>query len=159
LGLENLEERLVMSRVVALHAPSVGPAHVLVMKDLAPAKAATGIAAQTPQVSTNLVIQMPGQMQAGQPQASQSEIIGPPLLGFPQLTLADLTRGTMQPTDMVQAQTIYTQVASEAVKQPSQRWQIIADTEARILEITQDVTVNKAQTPDRAFSAMDGYLI
>jgi hypothetical protein len=31
-------------------------------------------------------------------------------------------------------------------------------TEAAAQEITQDVTVNKAKTADKAFSAMDGYI-
>jgi hypothetical protein len=31
-------------------------------------------------------------------------------------------------------------------------------TPAKIAEITQDVTVNKAKTADKAFNAMDGYI-
>ena len=64
----------------------------------------------------------------------------------------------MQATDMQQAQTIYTQVASDAKKQQTERWKIMQDTQTKIFEITQDVTVNKAKTADKAFSAMDGYI-
>ena len=32
------------------------------------------------------------------------------------------------------------------------------DTQSKIFEITQDVTVNKAKTADKAFAAMDGYI-
>lgn len=64
----------------------------------------------------------------------------------------------MQATDMQQAQTIFTQVAADAQKQRAERWKIMQDTQTKIFEITQDVTVNKAKTADKAFNAMDGYI-
>jgi hypothetical protein len=64
----------------------------------------------------------------------------------------------MQATNMQQAQTLYTQVAADAQKQQTERWKIMQDTQTRIFEITQDVTVNKAKSADKAFKAMDGYI-
>ena len=64
----------------------------------------------------------------------------------------------MQATDMQQAQTIFSQVAADAQKQRAERWKIMQDTQTKIFEITQDVTVNKAKTADKAFNAMDGYI-
>ncbi len=64
----------------------------------------------------------------------------------------------MQATDMQQAQTIYTQIAANAQKQRTERWKIMTDTQTKIFEITQDVTVNKAKTADKAFNAMDQYI-
>ncbi|MBI3927715.1 MAG: hypothetical protein HY319_19400 [Armatimonadetes bacterium] len=64
----------------------------------------------------------------------------------------------MQATDMQQAQTIYSQVAADAQKQRTERWKIMSDTQTKIFEITQDVTVNKAKTADKAFNAMDQYI-
>lgn len=46
-----------------------------------------------------------------------------------------------------------------AAQSPAQnRLQIMKATQAKIFEITQDVTVNKAKTADKAFNAMDGYI-
>lgn len=64
----------------------------------------------------------------------------------------------MQATDLQQAQTIYTQIAADAQKQRAERWKVMSDTQTKIFEITQDVTVNKAKAADKAFQAMDGYI-
>jgi hypothetical protein len=64
----------------------------------------------------------------------------------------------MQATDMQQAQTIFTQVQADAQKQRAERWRILQDTQTRIFQLTQDVTVNRARTQDRAFNAMDQYI-
>ena len=61
-------------------------------------------------------------------------------------------------TDKQQEQTIYTQIAADAQKQRMERWKIMQDLQTKIFEITQDVTVNKAKTADKAFQAMDGYI-
>lgn len=61
-------------------------------------------------------------------------------------------------TDMQQAQTIYTQIAADAQKQRAERWKIMQDTQTKIFEITQDVTVNKAKTVDKGFNAWDQYI-
>ena len=64
----------------------------------------------------------------------------------------------MMTTDSNQAQTIYTQIAADAVKQRAERWKIQQDLQTKLFEITQDVTVNKAKAADKAFTAMDGYI-
>jgi hypothetical protein len=75
---------------------------------------------------------------------------------FNQANIAALFQ--MQVTDMQQAQTIFAQVAADAQKARADRWKIMQDTQTKIFEITQDVTVNKAKTADKAFNAMDGYI-
>ncbi len=64
----------------------------------------------------------------------------------------------MQATDMQQSQTIMTQIAADAQKQAAQRWKIMQDVQTKVFEITQDVTVNKAKTQDKAFNAMSAYI-
>jgi hypothetical protein len=61
-------------------------------------------------------------------------------------------------TDMQQAQTVYTQIAADAQKQQMEREKIKADLQTKIFEVTQDITVNKQKTADKAFNAMDGYI-
>ncbi|MCL5036184.1 MAG: hypothetical protein M1269_03600 [Chloroflexi bacterium] len=54
--------------------------------------------------------------------------------------------------------TIYTQTLAETQKQQMQRWQILQDTQTKIFEIQQDVTVNKAKTQDKMFQKWDEYI-
>ena len=61
-------------------------------------------------------------------------------------------------TDQQQAQTVYTQIAADAQKQRMERFKIMADLQTKIFEITQDITVNKAKTADKAYQQMDGYI-
>ena len=61
-------------------------------------------------------------------------------------------------SDMQQAQTIYTQIAADAQKQRMERFKIMADLQTKIFEITQDITVNKAKTADKAYTQMDAYI-
>lgn len=61
-------------------------------------------------------------------------------------------------TDFQQAQTIQTQIAADAQKQQMQRWKILQDTQTKIFEIQQDVTVNKAKTQDKMFNKWDQYI-
>lgn len=63
-----------------------------------------------------------------------------------------------QMTDFQNAQTIYTQVEAEAQKSEMSRWQILQDTQTKIFEIQQDVTVNKAKTQDKMFDKWDEYI-
>lgn len=64
----------------------------------------------------------------------------------------------MYMTDMQQAQTVYTQIAADAQKQQMEREKIKADLQTKVFEVTQDITVNKAKTADKAFNNMDGYI-
>ncbi|MCL5037267.1 MAG: hypothetical protein M1269_09160 [Chloroflexi bacterium] len=60
--------------------------------------------------------------------------------------------------DQQNAMTIYTQTLAETQKQQMQRWQILQDTQTKIFEIQQDVTVNKAKTQDKMFQKWDEYI-
>ena len=61
-------------------------------------------------------------------------------------------------TDMQQAQTVYTQIAADAQKQQMEREKIKADLQTKVFEVTQDITVNKQKTADKAFNNMDTYI-
>ena len=61
-------------------------------------------------------------------------------------------------SDVQQAQTIATQMMADNQKQQMRRWQIMQDTQTKIFEIQQDVTVNKAKTQDKMFNKWDQYI-
>lgn len=64
----------------------------------------------------------------------------------------------MYMSDYQQAQTIQTQIGADAQKQQMERWKILQDTQTKIFEIQQDVTVNKAKTQDKMFNKWDDYI-
>ncbi|MGM9992346.1 MAG: hypothetical protein ACI376_05810 [Candidatus Bruticola sp.] len=64
----------------------------------------------------------------------------------------------MTASDLQQAQTIYTQMQADAQKQQMERWKILQDTQTKIFEIQQDVTVNRAKTQDKMFGKWDEYI-
>lgn len=47
---------------------------------------------------------------------------------------------------------------AERRKEEMERWKILQDTQTKIFEIQQDVTVNKARTQDRAYKKWDEYI-
>jgi hypothetical protein len=57
-----------------------------------------------------------------------------------------------------QQQTIQTQIQADAQKQERERWKIMQDTQTKIFDITQDVTVNQAKNADKAAQAFDDYI-
>ena len=61
-------------------------------------------------------------------------------------------------SDKNQAETVQTQMAADNQKQQMRQWQIMQDTQTKIFEIQQDVTVNKAKTGDKMFSKWDEYI-
>ena len=61
-------------------------------------------------------------------------------------------------SDYQQAQTIGTQMMADSQKNQMRRWQIMQDTQTKIFEIQQDVTVNKAKTQDKMFNKWDEYI-
>jgi len=61
-------------------------------------------------------------------------------------------------SDYQQAQTIQTQIGADAQKQQMERWKILQDTQTKVFEIQQDVTVNKAKTQDKMFNKWDEYI-
>ena len=64
----------------------------------------------------------------------------------------------MQNNDFQNALTISTQMQADNQKQQMQRWKILQDTQTKIFEIQQDVTVNKARTQDKMFNKWDEYI-
>jgi hypothetical protein len=57
-------------------------------------------------------------------------------------SLADYAaRAQQQATDMQQAQTILTQMQAEAMKRSAERWRILMDTQTKVFETVQDVTI------------------
>ena len=65
---------------------------------------------------------------------------------------------SMSVNDQQNAMTIYTQTMAETQKSQMRRWQILEDTQTKIFEIQQDVTVNKAKTQDKLFNKWDEYI-
>ena len=61
-------------------------------------------------------------------------------------------------SDYQQSQTIQTQIGADAQKQQMERWKILQDTQTKIFEIQQDVTVNKAKTQDKMYNKWDEYI-
>ncbi len=58
----------------------------------------------------------------------------------------------------INAQAVATQMQADAQKQQLQRWKILQETQTKIFQIQQDVTVNKAKTADKVFQKMDAYI-
>ena len=65
---------------------------------------------------------------------------------------------SMTVNDQQNAMTIYTQTLAQTQKQQMDRWKILQDTQTKIFEIQQDVTVNKAKTQDKMFKKWDEYI-
>ncbi len=64
----------------------------------------------------------------------------------------------LQQNDYNNAQTVAIQMQADAQKQQMERWKILQDTQTKIFEIQQDVTVNKAKTTDKMFNKWDEYI-
>ena len=47
---------------------------------------------------------------------------------------------------------------ADAQKSQMNRWKILQDTQTKIFEIQQDVTVNRAKTQDKMFGKWDEYI-
>jgi hypothetical protein len=58
-------------------------------------------------------------------------------------------------SDSQQAQTIYTQMASDSQKQQMRQWQIQQDEKTKENEIMQDANVNRSKTADKMFLKWD----
>ena len=61
-------------------------------------------------------------------------------------------------SDQQQAQTIQTQIQADAQKQQAERWKILRETQTKVFEIQQDVTVNQAKAQDKAFNKWSDYI-
>ncbi len=64
----------------------------------------------------------------------------------------------MQANDLQNAQSIYVSMQADAQKSQMNRWKILQDTQTKIFEIQQDVTVNRARTQDKMFGKWDEYI-
>jgi hypothetical protein len=64
----------------------------------------------------------------------------------------------MQQSDALQQQTIQKQMEDDNSKQQMDRWKILQDTQTKIFEIQQDVTINKAKTQDKMYNKWDEYI-
>lgn len=56
------------------------------------------------------------------------------------------------------AQNIASQMMAEEQKQKMERWRVQQETQTKIFQIQQDITVNKARTQDKAYNAWDAYI-
>jgi hypothetical protein len=61
-------------------------------------------------------------------------------------------------TDAQKSREIYRQIVADAAKQKENRQRIMQDLQSKIFEITQDVTINKSRTADRAINDMEKYI-
>ena len=61
-------------------------------------------------------------------------------------------------SDRQQAQTIQTQMMADTQKQQAERWKIMRETQTKIFEIQQDVTVNQAKTQDKMYGKWSEYI-
>ncbi|MGM9993057.1 MAG: hypothetical protein ACI376_09500 [Candidatus Bruticola sp.] len=64
----------------------------------------------------------------------------------------------MYTNDIQNAQTIYASIEAQAQKSQMERWKIANDTQTKIFEIQQDVTVNRAKTQDKMFNKWSDYI-
>lgn len=60
--------------------------------------------------------------------------------------------------DNADASTILTQMAAGNQKGQMDRWKLQQDTQAKIFEVMQDITRNKATTQDKAYKKWDEYI-
>ena len=64
----------------------------------------------------------------------------------------------MMANDYQNAQTIYASIDAQAQKSAMERWKIASDTQTKIFEIQQEVTVNRAKTQDKMFNKWCDYI-
>ena len=83
-------------------------------------------------------------------------LVGSLLGGMTESTVASMLQ--MKANDKQNAQSIYTAIAADAQKSQMNRWKILQDTQTKIFEIQQDVTVNRAKTQDKMFGKWDEYI-
>lgn len=64
----------------------------------------------------------------------------------------------MQNNEYQSATTIQAQMAADNQKQQMERWKLAQDTQTKVFEITQEVTVHRAKTQDKVFQHWDQYI-
>lgn len=71
---------------------------------------------------------------------------------------SQVTQAQMALTDQIQVeQTVYS-MAAEKQKSEWNKWKILQDTQTKIYEIQQEVTLNRAKTSDKMFGKWDEYV-
>jgi hypothetical protein len=70
--------------------------------------------------------------------------------------LASLTQ--MAVADQLQAQTKQTEMMSDTLKHQAERWKILRETQTKIFEIQNEVTINQAKTQDKMFNKWSDYI-
>lgn len=61
-------------------------------------------------------------------------------------------------SSFISPMTIQQQVSQDAQRQAQERWKILRDTQTKIFEMMQDVTVHRARTGDTARRAWERYI-
>jgi hypothetical protein len=69
-----------------------------------------------------------------------------------------MTMAQMSQTDSLQSEQTAMQMAAEKQKHEWTKWKILQDTQTKIYEIQQDVTLNRAKTQDKMFNKWDEYI-
>ncbi len=69
-----------------------------------------------------------------------------------------MTMAQMSQTDSLQSEQTAMQMAAEKQKHEWTKWKILQDTQTKIYEIQQDVTLNRAKTQDKMFNKSDEYI-
>jgi hypothetical protein len=69
-----------------------------------------------------------------------------------------MTMAQMQQTDQLQTEQTAMQMAAERQKAEWTKWKVLQDTQTKMYEIQQDVTLNRAKTQDKMYNKWDEYI-
>jgi len=69
-----------------------------------------------------------------------------------------MTQAQMQQTDSLQSEQTAMQMAAEKQKNEWTKWKVLQDTQTKIYEIQQDVTLNRAKVQDKMYNKWDEYI-
>ena len=92
------------------------------------------------------------------PSASEYEMIAINMTYNSRYFAGTSSLGQLSNEDQVQAGMIMDQVKANSLRQNAERLKIMQSSQTKIFQITQDVTINKTKTADKAYTAMDGYI-
>jgi len=69
-----------------------------------------------------------------------------------------MTMAQMQQTDQIQSEQTAMQMAAEKQKSEWSKWKILQDTQTKVYDIQQDVTLNRAKVQDKMFGKWDEFI-
>lgn len=69
-----------------------------------------------------------------------------------------MTQSQMALTDQIQVEQTAYSMAAEQQKSEWNKWKILQDTQTKIYEIQQDVTLNRAKVQDKMFQKWDEFI-